>query len=378
MKSPSMKFSRGNNIILIINQMFYLVIALGGYWICVKTSWLSPINYFFLLGIVAIIFYSSFLSINKKKIENGDRTIFSLSKRISIFLLLTIFGLSLQILRDYQQPNSSSPYFTNIDHHAIRNTGVAFADKLILFSPEDDTLNGIWNSDEGYFIIDKVDEKGTNVSLRKFFTPVFKIADKKLHLLNPLYHKHMGKKFLVTDGTSSLLFSNISSKIEDDAPYFSFKISFSTTDTLLLGSSNEERLLFSDTAVIEDLKLTKGLELKTVIGSAKDFNQADFQTVVKKWLDQFDKNYLLTEIIEDNARLHFFPSGKLDRSCKIYNEDGLVISKSTHQFVLSVNDKFYVGLENSRKQMLLRPLDITEQQLAKNGLAILEFKDVST
>ncbi|MFM7628983.1 MAG: hypothetical protein ACKO44_05650, partial [Algoriphagus sp.] len=89
-----------------------------------------------------------------------------------MFFVFLGFCISLYVLHAYQRPSGRDTYFFNTQHHAIKNTGIAFRGGITLYSDTALQQKGLWDSDNGLLDLEVRDGSPVLVG-KRFFVPVF-------------------------------------------------------------------------------------------------------------------------------------------------------------------------------------------------------------
>lgn len=152
---------------------FIILLLIGSILIIIAYLYSKPINFLFVTCLLLIIIYS--IATRRLTRDREELTHFApMSTRlISLLCLMVIFATSLKVLKDYQNPAGEASYFTNTDHHAIRNTGIAFNQELELFAPVADSSQGIWSDPYGSLHIQATEGGFDTNNDQKFFDPGF-------------------------------------------------------------------------------------------------------------------------------------------------------------------------------------------------------------
>lgn len=227
----------------------------------------------FLLGsgilFTLLYFFILLFTARNKNVVGDSRIIRKQSSIYSVIFFLLLFGISIKVMKDYQLPDDA--YFTNIDHHTIRNTGIAFGNSIELYHQKSDTSRGIWPSDTGSFSITVDPSRNAKFQLRNFYTPVMGVKDEKIYLLNPQYKQEIAEGFTIGNAFTSLTWTDVSSRlVNDKRPFYSFKIIFSTTDTFFANTPGPS-FFYTDTITIKDIEIRKGLDLRSIFKKADEF-----------------------------------------------------------------------------------------------------------
>ncbi len=342
----------------------------------------TPIGFFFISGIFFSVIFFLIVRIQRppKGSLNSKKKI-TLFAKISALILVTLFILSIIVLQSYQRPSGDQPYFSNVDHYAIQNTGIGFDQSLNLYSP-DFSENGLWKSDTGTLEV-KIKNHISALQFNHFCTPVFRInsePDNSPVLINPTWKAAISNGFSISNGTSSLRWMNFESKQNDR---YAMDIIFCTNDSILLEANSRKRIV--DTFHI-DAKIKKGLSLidlfQTTDRHLKE-NDEDFSSfskaessllingVVYQWLNSIGKLEIIasSQSNKDKKSLFLQPSAKVleqGYQCDVQgNRVPIAISQS---FIFSWSDKFYVGLGKSEY-----PFQIIQNSLDQPKPHLLSF-----
>ena len=279
-------------VLLLINAV--LVIALYAFF--------KPIAFFLLAGIIlSITFFFitvTYFQTNSSGISSSSQTKLS---TVSVIILGLLFLLSIKVLKDYQRPGGDNPYFTNADHYAIQNAGVAFDDKLELYSPDDKESSGFWKSDTGTLVVQGADN-AVKISTKNFYTPIFnvidektnflffKISKEKTNFLNPVLEKPIDDGFTISNNLTSIVWKQFSVEkswipswipFRDDNETYKMEITFTTKDTNFVGKSG--RTVSSSFNIETSIK--KGISLLNLLQKQERSDAFNVDGVVYSWLN---------------------------------------------------------------------------------------------
>lgn len=351
----------------------YIIIALlaAALWFIFRN--VNLVSLFVASGVILIIVYWLFLRFRFKQ-QASLSNIVNESAFLSAACFILLFFFSVNMMRSYQLPRGTNPYFNNADHHAIRNYGIAFRDSLVFYYNEDNVESGLFACDTGSFTIVPGKQDKPVFHLNNFFVPVFRhLKEDRTALLNPLYTENVSPGFALTDGQSTLRWTKVDVQVKDEVPVFEMTFIFSSNDEELLGNTPSG---FSDTITVDSLKLMKGLDLRTVLLQAAS---APGRQYVFRWLDHYSKIYLLT--VQDSASLAYgltiFPQHDFFATGRVLKDDRVLLPQATIAVDFDTLRQFHVGLENAHEPYALRKRNPNEKFLQAGIEYILELKGMN-
>jgi len=328
----------------------------------------GPISFLLISTIVlSLIFY---LANFRKDLGQGSRSIGALqagklqrqltkTKTISMFFVFLVFCISLYVLHAYQRPSGRDPYFFNTQHHAIKNTGIAFRGGITLYSDTALQQKGLWDSDNGLLDLEVRDGSPVLVG-KRFFVPVFTKesldADTPDQLLNPQFPAGLQAGDFLEEGTNRLTISaikpltNWTGKLTNR---YDITILFTSTDSAVVLSGNRRVV---DTIELTDVLLSRGMELKSLLYANESIENSATTANLLRWLYTRDI-YLLRNYTSASQResLHLFIAPKIfdiDTRLQVGGQIYLARSLSPNFTIpISTDQSFYIGLENRQRSL---------------------------
>ena len=343
-------------VLLLINAV--LVIALYAFF--------KPIAFFLLTGIIlSITFFFitvTYFQTNSSGISSSSQTKLS---TVSVIILGLLFLLSIKVLKDYQRPGGDNPYFTNADHYAIQNAGVAFDDKLELYSPDDKESSGFWKSDTGTLVVQGADN-AVKISTKNFYTPIFnvidektnflffKISKEKTNFLNPVLEKPIDDGFTISNNLTSIVWKQFSVEkswipswipFRDDNETYKMEITFTTKDTNFVGKSG--RTVSSSFNIETSIK--KGISLLNLLQKQERSDAFNVDGVVYSWLNLVgDISLIVKEGQNGQKDLYLQPSVDLINENYSFTLNGNIPIRKQIDLEIPLSTNFYVGLSRGR------------------------------
>lgn len=328
----------------------------------------GPISFLLISTIVlSLIFY---LANFRKDLGQGSRSIGALqagklqrqltkTKTISMFFVFLVFCISLYVLHAYQRPSGRDPYFFNTQHHAIKNTGIAFRGGITLYSDTALQQKGLWDSDNGLLDLEVRDGSPVLVG-KRFFVPVFTKesldADTPDQLLNPQFPAGLQAGDFLEEGTNRLTISAIKpltnwrGKLTNR---YDITILFTSTDSAVVLSGNRRVV---DTIELDTVLLSRGMELKSLLYANESIENSATTANLLRWLNTRDI-YLLRNYTSASHResLHLFIAPKIfdiDTRLQVGGQIYLARSLSSNFTIpISTDQSFYIGLENRQRSL---------------------------
>ncbi|GAB2616016.1 hypothetical protein GCM10027035_10630 [Emticicia sediminis] len=349
----------------------------------------------FFLGIISserIIdgpeFQKRFPSLDKQAL-NAKRL--ATYKFFSTFLGLTLLTLtflaSVYVLRKYQQPSESKPYFNNADYHAVSNIGVAFNQSLTLSTnASQPSVDGLWSNENGTFKARQTNNGGFELSFDHYFEPVFvrKTADEAFTPVNTIFRKSINNNFTISNDSVSVRCTNI--KTVDEAPLWKrllgkHQIRNVYSLTIRCDAKSILRQLnlsssFEDEIEVTDVTLEKGKKLYTILIENDGFvsKKAQSKQVLERILQNIGDAYLLKNPNTENS-LTFFPTNDFFENGYSLTVDGSVVSPTLQsKATIDADSRFFIGFYNIRKQYFFSAIDKNRYpNSTKNAALIFDF-----
>lgn len=354
-----------------------LAIVVAVVIIILAYNYMTPISFFFITGLVLLLFFFLTLYFRRKADSTGELPRWA--RLLAVLILLALFGLSLFVMKDYQQPGVNRPYFTNIDHHAIRNYGIGFSGRLDLYKAEADSANGIWPSRTGSFSVLTDDAGGATFTFTNFYKPVFGRNEKKgSYLLNPLLEKPLTNGFTINDSVTSLRWNDVKTGKKAGKARLSFQLIFSTSDYFLT-LDKDRNAVFRDTLLLDEAEIGNAADFRSVLRKSSQFRKLYTGEVINRWLDRYEKIYLVPQTDEaGKTTIHFFPQEDFFAGCTVLinGSPQRVLRTSNVQF--NIRDRFYAGVENRDKLLHIRLPDSVEKIAGRKDLRILEMEEFAS
>ncbi len=325
-------------VLLLINAI--LLIALYAF--------VKPIAFLLLTGIIlSITFFfitNRYFQTNSGGISTSSQTKLS---TVSVIILGLLFLLSLKVLKDYQFPGGDNPYFTNVDHYAIHNAGVAFDDKLELYSPEEKDFSGFWKSDTGTLVVQGTDN-AVKIRTKDFYSPIFTVSDEKTNFLNPVLSKPIDDGFAISNNLTSIIWKKFSvekSWIPFREATYKMEITFTTTDTNFVGKSGRS---VSSSFIIET-SIKKGISLLNLLQKQERSDAFNVEGVVYQWLNLAgDISLIVKEGDNGQKDLYLQPSVDLIKENYSFTLNGNIPIRKQIDIEIPLSTNFYVGLSHGR------------------------------
>ncbi|MFY7910990.1 MAG: hypothetical protein ACOVO2_15595, partial [Emticicia sp.] len=333
-------------------------------------------------------FQKRFPSLNKQEL-NAKRL--ATYKFFSAFLGLTLLTLtflaSVYVLRKYQQPSESKPYFNNADYHAVSNIGVAFNQSLTLSTNANQpSVDGLWSNENGTFKARQTNNGGFELSFDRYFEPVFvrKSADEAFTPVNIIFRKSINNNFTISNDSVSVRCTNI--KTVDEAPLwkrllgkhqirnvYSLTIRCDAKSILRQLNLNSS---FEDEIEVTDVALEKGKKLYTILIENDGFvsKKAQSKQVLERILQNIGDAYLLKNPNTENS-LTFFPTNDFFENGYSLTVDGSVVSPTLQsKATIDADSRFFIGFYNIRKQYFFSAIDKNKYpNSTKNAALIFDF-----
>ena len=339
-------------VLLLINAV--LVIALYAFF--------KPIAFFLLAGIIlSITFFFitvTYFQTNSSGISSSSQTKLS---TVSVIILGLLFLLSIKVLKDYQRPGGDNPYFTNVDHYAIQNAGVAFDDKLELYSPDEKDTSGFWKSDTGTLVVQGTDN-AVKIRTKNFYTPIFTVSDKKTNFLffktskektnflNPVLAKPIDDGFAISNNLTSIVWKKFSVEkswipFRDDDETYKMEITFTTKDTNFVGKSGRS----VTSSFIIETSIKKGISLLNLLQKQERSDAFNVDGVVYQWLNLVgDISLIVKEGQNGQKDLYLQPSVDLIKENYSFTLNENIPIRKQIDLEIPLSTKFYVGLSRGR------------------------------
>jgi transcriptional antiterminator Rof (Rho-off) len=287
---------------------------------------------------------------------------------LGISLLTIIYLISVFVLKKFQQPDETRPYFNNADHHAISNIGVAFNQTLVLSTNEKQgNANGLWSNESGAFKARKNSEGRFVLSFDKYFEPVFSRANSEedFRPVNTIFPTPVQNSFAISNDSISLSCKSIETK--DEGFLFKKKLRKVYHFSIRCSAKSILRQLnilntYEDEIEVKDLPIEKGKSFYSLLIENDNFvsNKAQSKQVVERILQTTGEIYLLASPNSSGKEknITIFPTNDFFKNRFILSIDGHrqlpELQKTTS---LAAGDKFFIGFYNSRKQYFFSALD---------------------
>ncbi len=328
----------------------------------------GPISFLLISTIVlSLIFY---LANFRKDLGQGSRSIGALqngklkrqltkTKTISMFFVFLVFCISLYVLHAYQRPTGNNPYFFNTQHHAIKNTGIAFRDGITLYSDSALQQKGLWDSDNGLLHLEV--RAGSPVLVGKRFSiPLFTKesldAETPDKLLNPQFRAGLQAGDFLEEGANRLTISAIkplTNWIGKLTNRYDITILFSSTDSAVVLSANKRIV---DTIELTNIRLSRGMELKSLLYANESIENSATTANLLRWLYNRDI-YLLrnhASAIHREALHLFIAPNFFDINTRLQVGGQIYLASSlspNFTIPISTDQSFYIGLENRQRSL---------------------------
>lgn len=287
---------------------------------------------------------------------------------LGISLLTIIYLISVFVLKKFQQPNETKPYFNNADHHALTNTGIAFKQNLVLSTNEKQSnANGLWSNESGTFRARQNSAGRFILSFDRYFEPVFSRANaqESFRPINAIFPTPIQNSFAIENDSISLFCNNIETKDEG----FLFKkklrkvyhISIRCSAKSILRQLNIQTT-YEDEIEVKDWPIEKGKSFYSLLIENDNFvsNKAQSKQVVERILQTTGELYLLASPNPKNEEksITVFPTNDFFRNRFTLRIDGSRQAPELQSTAsIEAGDKFFVGFYNSRKQYFFSMLD---------------------
>lgn len=366
-------------------------VLLTGIFLIISYYYLKPIAFLLIAGIILCILFISYLISIRKLKQKSEESYFRQLSLLSTVIFIFLFVLSLFVLKSYQLPSGNTPYFRNSDHIVVSNYGMAFDGRLELFST--DKSKSLWPSEHGSLSFNPDQNDKASVELNEFNLPVFKTsqqkgykfnipisifkkAEERVILLNPVYRENITPGFVFRDRETSLEWTSINYKIRKEAPVFEMTLIFKSTDSILLNNFYNKGEVYSDTLKIDSLTLKKGLSLKSIIANAKSSKLGLNLEITKQWVGRFSELQLLT-VYSDSSKsynLSLFHGNHHDGESWAEVRGEKLRPVNYYKISADSADYFHVGLGNSKQQFRFRKQMQAEREFSEERNYVFEFK----
>lgn len=278
------------------------------------------------------------------------------AKAISLLFVFIVFLVSVRVLYHYQRPAGKDPYFFNTQHHAIKNTGIAFPGRITLFSDSSQTQKGLWDDDNGELEL-RVTEGAPVLIGKQFFMPVFmKNKDGEDQLLNPQFPQCLQAGDYLEEGENKLSFLDVKPLTNWFGQFgnrYDLTILFQSTDSSVVFSPKME---VSDTIVLKNVTLARGMELKALLYAKESSTRTSTTGNLLRWL--FQRNIWILRNYgspDDRDRLHLFiVPPDFDNNTRI--QVGGIAYKAGKlsgdvRMNVPLDKSFYIGLEKRQRSI---------------------------
>jgi hypothetical protein len=328
----------------------------------------GPISFLLISTIIlSLIFY---LANFRKDLGQGSRSTGALqagklqrqltkTKTISMFFVFLVFCISLYVLHAYQRPTGNNPYFFNTQHHAIKNTGIAFRGGITLYSDTALQQKGLWDSDKGLLDLEVRDGSPLLVG-KRFFIPVFTkesldaaTPDK---LLNPQFPTGLQAGDFLEEGANRLTISAIKARTNWRGKLnnrYDITILFTSTDSAVVLSANKQVV---DTIELTNIPLSRGMELKSLLYANESIENSATTANLLRWLHPRDIYFLRNHAsTSDRAALQLFLApNAFNSGTRLHVGDQTYLASSLSPNIaipISTDQSFYIGLENRQRSV---------------------------
>ncbi|RYU92886.1 hypothetical protein [Emticicia agri] len=287
---------------------------------------------------------------------------------LGISLLTVIYLISVFVLKKFQQPGESKPYFNNADHHALSNAGVAFRQNLVLSTNEkQSSANGLWSNESGTFKARQNSEGRFVLSFDKYFEPVFsrKLSEENFRPVNAIFPTPVQNSFAMGNDSISLVCKSIETK--DEGFLFKKKLRKIYHFSIRCSAKSILRQLnmlstYEDEIEVKDLPIEKGKSFYSLLIENDNFTSGKAQSkqVLERILQTTGEVYLLAipKATGEEKSMTIFPTADFFKNRFVLSIDGtrqLPELQSTTS--IDAGDKFFVGFYNARKQYFFSVLD---------------------
>jgi hypothetical protein len=343
--------------------LFLLGLAAG---IFLLNKLTGPISFLLICTIaLSLIFYLANFrkdtghgrSLGPLQAQNVARQL-SRTKTMSILFVFIVFCVAVKVLYSYQRPTGDDPYFFNTQHHAIKNTGIAFREVITLYSDTSEQQNGLWDADNGQ--VDLIINNGSpELSGKQFFIPIFsKGPIGGDTLLNPQFPTCLQSGDYLEEEEnklSILAIKPLRNWLGKSTGRFDLTLLFTSRDSSVVFSSKKE---VSDTIFLKNIALARGMELKSLLYAQESSMESATGANLIRWL--FPRNiWLLRNPAsvreEDRNGLHLFfsPSDfssntRLQVGGQTYTSGSLSLLT---KIPLHIDQPFYIGLEKRQRSL---------------------------
>ncbi len=287
---------------------------------------------------------------------------------LGISLLTIIYLISVFVLKKFQQPNESKPYFNNADHHALTNTGVAFRQNLVLSTNEkQSSANGLWANESGTFKARQNSEGRFVLSFDRYFEPVFSRAndEEDFKPVNAIFPTPIQNNFSIGNDSISINCKSIETKDEG----FLFKKKLRKVYHISIRCSAKSILrqlnilnAYEDEIELKDWPIEKGKSFYSLLIENDNFisNKAQTKQVLERILQTTGEIYLLASqpLAGKEKNIIVFPTNDFFRNRFTLSIDGKrQVPEFQSNASIEAGDRFFVGFYNSRKQYFFSTLD---------------------
>lgn len=351
----------------------------------------------FFLGIISseriidgVAFQKYFPHLDKSALNAKRRQSYGF---IATFLGLTLLTLtflgSVYVLKKYQQPSESKPYFNNADYHAVSNIGVAFDQSLTLSTNANQiSVDGLWSNENGTFKAKQTSDGHFELNFDHYFEPVFskKTADGDFSPANNIFRKPIKDNFTISNDSISIHCTNI--KTIDEAPFWKrligkhqlrniYSITISCEAKSILRQLNLHSS-FQDEIEVSDVPLEKGKKLYTILIENEGFvsKKAQSKQVLERILQNIGDAYLLTNHnLEGENTQTFFPTKEFfENNYSLKIDDSNVAPMLQSKATVEANSKFFIGFYNIRKQYFFTAIDKNKYpNSSKSAVLMFDF-----